>query len=660
MSSKRGSTNSLGNGGTTPSKDVVRDASKSSRSSISSNGSRREFIGRRESVALDRRIMSKVSVHRQDILRNASKQVYRRELRNSLAGAEPSSWFLTRVVLTARLRYITSILQKYSVPLVTGVVLAFAWINIDEHSYHEFAHRSYGQVFGHEVSVHFFVNDIFMCFFFGLAVKEVTEALLPGGALSPWWRAVNPLLATLGGIVGPAAVYALTILIMWNLSVFDNTDCSEGSASSSGHRRLSSSGSGSSSSSASVGLQQGADCTLHMLLNGWGIPTATDISLAWMFSLLIFGIGHPAINFMLLCAILDDAIGMIIIAVFYPDPANPVDPIWLLLVFAGMAVSFVMRKLKVSSWVLFVIISGPISWIGFLKSHVHPALALATVVPFMPASHALEVEDDECHPNLGACDLGPLELQLEHDDSAARSVSKDSKQSFESSTSLPSSKHSSASSVSSKGSANASARRPGRSLYSTMTQSTNKFSPAMTRAVTGLLGIDEHEAPLHVFESSMKRPVDFGMFFFGLANAGVRVDSVGGITYTVIIALLVGKSIGITAFSLLAVALGFGLPDGLDLKDLVALSALAGTGLTVALFLANEAFQAPELQGQAKMGAVLSTGCFVFAWGIRKCCARISGPDEPEENEVPDINVVPPLPDDECESNHDANAQEIQ
>jgi hypothetical protein len=100
MSSKRGSTNSLGNGGTTPSKDVVRDASKSSRSSISSNGSRREFIGRRESVALDRRIMSKVSVHRQDILRNASKQVYRRELRNSLAGADPSSWFLTRVVLT--------------------------------------------------------------------------------------------------------------------------------------------------------------------------------------------------------------------------------------------------------------------------------------------------------------------------------------------------------------------------------------------------------------------------------------------------------------------------------------------------------------------------------------------------------------------------------
>lgn len=30
-----------------------------------------------------------------------------------------------------------------------------------------------------EVSMHFLVNDIFMCFFFGLAIKEVTEAQCP-------------------------------------------------------------------------------------------------------------------------------------------------------------------------------------------------------------------------------------------------------------------------------------------------------------------------------------------------------------------------------------------------------------------------------------------------------------------------------------------------
>ena len=30
-------------------------------------------------------------------------------------------------------------------------------------------------------------------------------------------------------------------------------------------------------------------CSLEILLKGWGVPTATDISLAWMFALLIFG-----------------------------------------------------------------------------------------------------------------------------------------------------------------------------------------------------------------------------------------------------------------------------------------------------------------------------------------------------------------------------------
>lgn len=35
-----------------------------------------------------------------------------------------------------------------------------------------------------QVSMHFLVNDIFMCFFFGLAIKEVTEALLSTAAES--------------------------------------------------------------------------------------------------------------------------------------------------------------------------------------------------------------------------------------------------------------------------------------------------------------------------------------------------------------------------------------------------------------------------------------------------------------------------------------------
>lgn len=42
---------------------------------------------------------------------------------------------------------------------------------------------------------------------------------------------------------------------------------------------------------------------------------ATDISLAWVSAILVFGSSHPAVNYLLLLAIIDDAIGLVIIAV---------------------------------------------------------------------------------------------------------------------------------------------------------------------------------------------------------------------------------------------------------------------------------------------------------------------------------------------------------
>ena len=46
--------------------------------------------------------------------------------------------------------------------------------------------------------------------------------------------------------------------------------------------------------------------------NGWAIPTATDIALAWLVARVIFGARHPAVNFLLLLAVADDAIGLVI------------------------------------------------------------------------------------------------------------------------------------------------------------------------------------------------------------------------------------------------------------------------------------------------------------------------------------------------------------
>ena len=49
----------------------------------------------------------------------------------------------------------------------------------------------------------------------------------------------------------------------------------------------------------------------------------------------MFGDGHPAIDFLLLLAVADDLCGIIIIAVFYPDPSKIMYQTFALLEFRG-------------------------------------------------------------------------------------------------------------------------------------------------------------------------------------------------------------------------------------------------------------------------------------------------------------------------------------
>eukprot|EP00442_Polarella_glacialis_P051179 CAMPEP_0115067286 /NCGR_PEP_ID=MMETSP0227-20121206/11303_1 /TAXON_ID=89957 /ORGANISM="Polarella glacialis, Strain CCMP 1383" /LENGTH=1223 /DNA_ID=CAMNT_0002453331 /DNA_START=90 /DNA_END=3761 /DNA_ORIENTATION=- len=433
---------------------------------------------------------------------------------------------LEPTVADTNLSWTVSLMQKYAMPLVAGVLTAMTWINADETSYLQVTRGAIGvgKVFGHTVDLHFLVNDIFMCFFFGLAIKEVTEALLPGGSLYPLRRATNPLMATLGGVVGPILVYIMMIYLLDAANAFDGYTCMTTAATGGAHRRLSP-------------KADPIPCEFEDYIQGWGVPTATDISLAWVCALIIFGAGHCAINFLLLLAIVDDALGMAIIAIFYPNPVHPVEPVWLLLVVAAIAIAFLLRKANVQYWSPYVFLAGPVAWLGLILAQVHPALALAFVVPLMPSNHAHHI-----HKKTGSVSFAK-------------------------------------------------------------------------RKAEWLLALEG--APLHAFEHHMKLVVDFGMFFFGLANAGVKFESVGGITLAVAVALVVGKTIGIVAFALVAECLGAKLPPGLTKVDLVALASLGGIGLTVALFVSNEAFVDPQLQGQSKMGAVFSVVSAGIAWLVK-------------------------------------------
>ena len=74
----------------------------------------------------------------------------------------------------------------------------------------------------------------------------------------------------------------------------------------------------------------------------------------------------------------------------------------------------------------------------------------------------------------------------------------------------------------------------------------------------------------------------------------------------VLISLIVGKTLGVFSFGCLSELIGFGLPRGMRRRDLLVAGVIAGTGFTVALFVAGEAFSDPVIKGAAKMGAMLS------------------------------------------------------
>jgi len=260
-----------------------------------------------------------------------------------------------------------SYVADYSLLLISGAVIALVWANIAPDSYHALVHFTLwsggpvGALETHDgltrrvVTLHFLFNDVLMAFFFAIAAKEVWEAVaLREGSLRGR-KALTPLIATVGGMAGPVAVY---LCLAMALGVLGDVS------------------------------------------RGWAIPTATDIAFSYLVGRVVFGARHPAVGFLLLLAIADDAGGLAILAIFYPS--GEVAPAWLLLsLAAALAVYFLanvlprrldrgdqdrphstfMRKtLSFWPWAL----AGAVSWYGFQMAGLHPALGLLPIVPTVP------------------------------------------------------------------------------------------------------------------------------------------------------------------------------------------------------------------------------------------------------------------------------------
>ena len=112
------------------------------------------------------------------------------------------------------------------------------------------------------------------------------------------------------------------------------------------------------------------------------------------------------------------------------------------------------------------------------------------------------------------------------------------------------------------------------------------------------------EGMSHRMEHLLMPYVNFVIMpIFALANAGVRIDSLayfnifeysevaGSIGMGIFFGLVLGKPVGITLFSYLAVKLGLAdKPTGATWKMLIAVACLGGIGFTMSIFVDNLAF----------------------------------------------------------------------
>ncbi|GAB4468388.1 MAG: Na+/H+ antiporter NhaA [Anaerolineae bacterium] len=307
---------------------------------------------------------------------------------------------------------------------------------------------------------------------------------------------------------------------------------------------------------------------------GWGVPMATDIAFTLgLLALLGSRVPTSLKVFFTALAIADDLGAILVIALFYSS-----DIMWssLLVALAIFIVLLIMnRVLHINRPIPYALL-GIGLWLAFLYSGIHATLAGVLLAMVIPARNDIARDDfiDKAYEVLrsyeqSCCDVP--ETLADHD-------LRDALQDLE----------------------------------------------AL---------IDKVQSPLQQLEHALHPWVTYGILpLFALANAGVALGGssfdalVTPVSVGIVLGLVMGKSIGISLFSWLAVRLGLAdLPEGLKWRQLVAASWLAGIGFTMSIFIANLAFEGSNLLEAAKFGIIIaSLLAAVLGWLFSTLVSRTS------------------------------------
>jgi NhaA family Na+:H+ antiporter len=294
---------------------------------------------------------------------------------------------------------------------------------------------------------------------------------------------------------------------------------------------------------------------------GWGIPMATDIGFALgVLALLGKRIPSSLRVFMLALAIVDDVGAILVIAFFY----TPSISLLALAAAGGLLVVLVGLSVRRAPFAVYAVV-GICFWAAVLSSGVHATIAgviLGLVAPITP----------KYRPEQLAESAEPL-LKNFRDQ--------------------------------------------------ILSQNKNSAEATITELDELLRGTDSIAERL---ERSVHPWVCFLILpLFALASAGTALSTEqlklaysSPIALGIFLGLLLGKAVGITSLSFLAVKFKIAtMADGLTWNGIAGVGLLAGVGFTVALFISGLSFEDPTLVAIAKVAVLavsLSAGCVGYLY----------------------------------------------
>ncbi len=300
---------------------------------------------------------------------------------------------------------------------------------------------------------------------------------------------------------------------------------------------------------------------------GWGIPMATDIAFAiGALVLLASRVPKALITFLVALAIVDDLGAVVVIAVFYTEQLALE---WLGAAGLILAVLTIFNLAGIRRIPAYFI-AAVLLWYALLQSGVHATLAGVLGAFTVPARPKYDPEIFSQH----------LKTLIARFDAS---------------------------------------HEPGKSIL------TNDKLQTVVQTLEN--GVQRVETPLQRLEHAWHLPVAFLVIpIFALFNTGIpmefgtlRETLSHPVTLGVGLGLIVGKFVGITGASWLALKLGVGqLPAGTRFSQIAGVSLLGGIGFTMAIFIAELGFaQQPDYLLMAKTGiltASLLAGLAGFVW----------------------------------------------